>query len=271
MAGGEASDVRVARDFSTISPSARALLLVKSQTTLPYARATAELLFGTEAVAKAGSDAAASPAILGRQRHFELRARSIDEALRMRNATRVLELAAGLSMRGLATAEQDGMVYVDTDLPEMAATKAALITQLHPATLGGELRVQALDALDATAFRAMVGTIPSGMLAIVHEGLLMYLSDEEKARLASHVRTALLERGGWWMTADVYVRGPTHVHRAAETQRFLDQHKVEENKFTSFAAAASFFEAQGFTVVAGVRSPEEPWPVRETWVLEPRR
>jgi len=51
-------------------------------------------------MAKVGEEAAASHAVLGRQRHFELRARSIDQALRMRNGTRVLELAAGLSMRG---------------------------------------------------------------------------------------------------------------------------------------------------------------------------
>ncbi len=257
------------RDFSTISPSARALLLVKAQTTLPYARAAAELLFGAEAVAKAGEEAASNPAVLGRQRHFELRARSIDEALRSCEATRVLELAAGLSLRGLAAAEQEGVVYVDTDLPEMVTTKTGLIAQLHPAKLAGELQVQALDALDATAFRATVASIAPGPLAVVHEGLLMYLSGEEKARLAESVREALLERGGCWVTADVYVRGPAHVRRDEQTQRFLDQHKVEENKFASFAAAASFFAGQGFKVVSGLRSADDPWPVRETWVLEP--
>jgi hypothetical protein len=98
----------------------------------------------------------------------------------------------------------------------------------------------------------------------------MYLSNEEKARLAAHVREALAVRGGCWVTADVYVRGPTHVHRDEQTQRFLEQHKVEQNKFESFAAAASFFEAQGFKVAGGLRSTEDPWPVRETWVLEPQ-
>jgi O-methyltransferase involved in polyketide biosynthesis len=149
----------------------------------------------------------------------------------------------------------------------MATTKTALLAQLQPAKLAGDLRVRDLDALDAAAFRATVASIALGPLAIVHEGLLMYLSDEEKVRLAANVREALVERGGWWVTADVYVRGPTHMHRDARTQRFLDRHKVEENKFTSFAAAAAFFEAQGFRVSSGLRSPEDA--VRETWVLEP--
>ncbi|HEY1694344.1 MAG TPA: class I SAM-dependent methyltransferase [Polyangiaceae bacterium] len=258
------------RDFSSISPSARSLLLVKAQTTLPYAREAAELLFGAGAVAKAREEAAADPKVAGRQKHFEIRARSIDEALAARAASRVLELAAGLSLRGLAMAERADVVYVDTDLPELAATKADLLARLHPAPLDGVLLVRALDALDTAAFQATVAAIPAGPLAVVHEGLLMYLRDDEKARLAANVREALLARGGAWITADVYVRGPTRVHRDAKTQAFLDRHNVEDNKFASFAAAAAFFAAQGFALTAGLRSPDDPWPVRETWVLEAR-
>lgn len=259
-----------ARDFSTISPTARALLLAKAQTTIPYAREAAELLFGAEAVSRARDDATSNPAIAGRQRHFELRERSIDEALAMRGAMRVLELAAGFSLRGLAMAECEGVVYIDTDLAEIATAKADLVARLHPAPLAGALHVRALDALDTRAFRAMVDGIPAGPLAIVHEGLLMYLDDEEKARLAANVREALVARGGAWITADVYVRGPTRMYRDEQTQSFLDRHNVEENKFASFAAAASFFTAQGFALAAGLRSPADPWPVRETWVFEPR-
>jgi O-methyltransferase involved in polyketide biosynthesis len=258
------------RDFSTISPSARALLLVKAQTSVPYAREAAELLFGAEAIAKAREEAASNPATAGRQKHFELRARSIDEALAARGATRVLELAAGLSFRGLAMAQREGVVYVDSDLPELAATKADVVARLHPAPLAGVLRVCALNALDTDAFRAAVAEIPAGPLAIVHEGLLMYLSAEEKARLAANVRETLVARGGAWITADIYVRTNARVARDEKTQRFVDQHNVEENKFASFADAAAFFAAQGFTLAAGLRPPEDPWPVRETWVLEAR-
>lgn len=259
-----------ARDFSSVSPSARALLLVKAQTSIPYAREAAEVLFGADAIVKAREDAASNPAVAGRQHHFELRARSIDEALAMQGATRVLELAAGLSLRGLAMAEREGIVYIDTDLAEIAATKARLVARLHPGPLTGALDVRALEALDTRAFRATVKDIPAGPLAIVHEGFLMYLDEDEKARLAANVREALVARGGVWITADVYVRGPTRVHREQQTQQFLDRHNVEDNKFASFAAAASFFTAQGFALAAGLRSPEDPWPVRETWVLEPR-
>jgi O-methyltransferase involved in polyketide biosynthesis len=258
------------RDFSTISPSARSLLLVKAQTTVPYARPAAELLWGRGAVEAAEREAAAIPEAAARRRHFELRARSLDEALAELGATRVLELAAGLSFRGLAMAERPGVFYLDTDLPELAAIKAALVPSLHPAPLAGTLRVQALDALDAGAFRAAVEGMPAGPIAVVHEGLLMYLDDGEKARLASSVREALLERGGAWITADVYVRSSAPVYREERTKAFLEAHRVEEKKFADLGAAESFFTSQGFTVTRTLAPEGDPWRVRQTWVLSAR-
>jgi O-methyltransferase involved in polyketide biosynthesis len=257
------------RDFSTISPSAKALLLVRSQTSLPFARRAAQLLWGEDAVLAAEREAAGTPAE-GRRRHFEIRARSIDQALADLGATRVLEIAAGLSFRGLAMAEREGVFYLDTDLPEMADTKAALVARLHPGPLGGTLRVEPLDALDPAAFRSAVGELPPGPVAIAHEGLLMYLDDAEKARLAASVHEALRERGGAWVTADVYVRGATQPFREERTKQFLEAHRVEERKFADWKAAEGFFAGQGFTVAARLAPADDPWPVRETWVLTPR-
>jgi O-methyltransferase involved in polyketide biosynthesis len=263
--------VTEARDFSTISPSARALLLVRAQTSLPYARRAAELLFGQQAVAAAEREAGVTPGAEGRRRHFEIRANSIDDALAELGATRILEIAAGLSFRGLAMAEREGIFYLDTDLPEMTATKADLVRRLHPAPLAGSLRVQALDALDADAFRSAFRQLPPGPIAIVHEGLLMYLDDAEKAGLAASVREALLERGGAWVTADVYVRSAVKPFREERTKQFLEAHRVEEKKFADWSAAEAFFAAQRFAVATRLSPADDPWPVRQTWVVVPSR
>jgi len=260
------------RDYSSISPSARSLLLVKAQTALPYAREAAAILFGEEAIEAARRDAATTPGAAVRVRHFEARARSVDAALAAVGATRVLELAAGLSFRGLAMAERPGVFYLDTDLPAVAALKADLVAQLHPAPLAGTLRVEPLDALDASAFASTVGELPAGPLAVVQEGLLMYLGADEKACLAASIRQALLARGGAWVTADVYVRNPggAQPYREERTKEFLAKHRVEENKFESFDAAAAFFAEHGFAVARQVtRRADDPWGVRETWVLLP--
>jgi len=251
------------RDFSTISPSARSLLKVKAHTTLPFARRAAELVFGTDevAVANAGPDAEA------RRRHFELRARSIDAVLDELAATRVIELAAGLSFRGLDRAARTPVTYLDTDLPAIIELKAALVAQLAPTELAGTLHVQALDALDTAAFRAAVALLPPGEIAIVHEGLLMYLDDDEKARLAANIREALCDRGGAWVTADVYVRSEHHLHREDHVKQFLIEHRVEERKFADWPAAETFFAAHGFRVMNKHAPSTDPLRVRETWVM----
>ena len=259
------------RDYSTISPSAKALLMVRAQTGLPYARAAAEMLWGPEAVRAAELESNASPGAGLRRRHFEVRATSIDHALDALGARNVLEIAAGLSFRGLAMAARPGVSYLDTDLPGIADIKADLAARLHPGPLSGSLRIRALDALDPTAFRGAVAELPAGPICVVHEGLLMYLDDAEKRRLAASVRHALAERGGAWVTADVYVKSEAPVYREERTRRFIERHRVDENKFEDWDAAAAFFASCGFDIANGTPRSDDPWGVRETWVLEARR
>jgi O-methyltransferase involved in polyketide biosynthesis len=260
------------RDFSTISASAKMLLMVKAQTGLPYARAAAELLWGVEAVEDSAREIANDAAMTLRRRHFELRAHSLDAALDGLvdgSDLRVLEIAAGLSFRGVARAERRGVVYVDSDLPGIIATKAALLQRLHPEPFAGTLKLRALDALDRTAFAEAVAELPAGAVAIVQEGLLMYLDDAEKARLAANVRASLLERGGRWIVGDVYVRGGS-MFREERTKKFLEEHRVDERKFADWASARAFFEGAGFTVSRTMAASASSDRVRETWILSAR-
>ena len=246
--------------------------MVKAQTSLPFARQAAQLVWGTSAVEEAERETVATPGAVGRRFHFEQRARSIDAAIESLGSTRILEVAAGLSFRGLdLAARRADVIYLDTDLPPMAATKADLVRRLHPEPLPGTLLVNPLNALDPEAFRASVDLLPSGTIAVVQEGLLMYLDDAEKAALAGNVRAALLARGGAWVTADVYVRSALQPQRDERTARFLQEHRVEEKKFADFAAATAFFESQGFIVARRISPEADPWPVRQTWVLEASR
>jgi hypothetical protein len=132
--------------------------------------------------------------------------------------------------------------------------------------------VRALNALDKSAFAATVSEIPDGPLAIANEGLLAYLDDTEKGHLASNVHAALRARGGLWLTADVYVR---HAKGAAPTvgygrsRKFLEQHRVEENKFASWDAAERFFTDHGFAVQKKLAH-KDPRHIRESWALAVR-
>ena len=258
----------VPRDYSTISPSALSLLLMKSQTNIAFAKEAAELLWG-DSVPTELAHAMTEENARRRLRHFENRYRSLDRLLDEADCPNVIELAAGLSFRGLLLAQTRPVFFLDTDLPEMATVKAELAGKLCPTQLLGTFRVQALNAVDGAAFSATLRAVPPGPLAIANEGLLIYLDRHEKRQLASNVRAALLERGGRWLTADVYIQNPggsAPTVGYGRSREFIDRHRIEQNKFTSFDAAERFFAENGFRIVTRLAH-EHPQHIRESWAL----
>jgi O-methyltransferase involved in polyketide biosynthesis len=258
----------VTRDYSSISPSALSLLLMKAQSEIPYAKEAATALWGDVAPSEL-SDALAEENARRRLRHFVSRYKSLDQLLAASGCTNVLELAAGLSFRGLDLARNSSVFYIDTDLPEIAALKSDLIAKLHAQACHGTLRVRALNALDAVGFEATVKAFPAGPIAIANEGLLVYLDEREKAQLAANVRAALRTRGGVWLTADVYIQNPGGSApnvSYGRSRAFLDTHRVEQNKFADWSAAERFFTSHGFAITQKLAH-EHPLHVRESWAL----
>jgi len=254
------------RNYSSISQSAQWLALTRAITTIPFARETAILLFGEATVLQA--EAAVTSLGKHRLNHFENRYRSIDQALETVGHQNIVEIGAGLSFRGLAMTQSPGIYYLDTDLPELLAIKADLVARLDHPPLHGTLRLEPLDALAPGALAGAVRHMPAGPVAIVNEGLLMYLDASEKERLATGIRGILQERAGSrWITADCYVRDdvrPTALD--ADVERFVAEHRVEEQKFASWGSAERFFEMQGFAIERRLK-PIDARHIRETWIL----
>jgi O-methyltransferase involved in polyketide biosynthesis len=112
------------------------------------------------------------------------RHRAIDAALERAidagEVGQVIEVAAGLSPRGWRFARRYGerLVYVEADLPEMAARKKAALERIG--ALSERHRVAAVDALrdgdGPGSLGAVAGELePRAGVAIVTEGLLGYL------------------------------------------------------------------------------------------------
>ncbi len=238
------------KNYSSISPTAKLLLLSKGYTDIPFARETAELISrpGVYTLQPESIDITAAMRMV----HFELRYKSIDQLLAGLAIHNILELSSGFSFRGLAAVQDKPVTYIDTDLPELIATKQQMAAELQAHIQPkGTLEILPLNALDEAAFREIVNKFPAGELAIVNEGLLMYLEWEEKKQLCSIIRNVLQERGGYWITADVYVKmrdSYSQMNTNDELEKYLEQHKVEEKKFDSFEHAEAFFNEQGFVV-----------------------
>lgn len=282
------------KDYSSISPSAQSLLLLKGYTNIPYARETAALMQGPEVFGLNFNDK--DFWFWMRVLHFESRYWSIDQLLKATGSTNILELSSGYSWRGLDRCSKEAQLhYIDTDLPEVIAAKQQMMQQLHMGgTPKGRLELRPLNAVDPVAFRDTAGSFGDGPLTIVNEGLLMYLGPEEKEQLCRNIREALQQKGGCWITADIYVKRSDEMRvqlpQSSSEAAFFEQHNIEANKFDSYAAAETFFRAQGFELVQeavpdyaalsvmpqlmealpeSLRNSKEPPPkVQATWMLK---
>jgi O-methyltransferase involved in polyketide biosynthesis len=240
------------KDFSSVSPSAKSLLMMKGYTNIPYAKQTAALMHGSEVFGLNFEDKDLWFWI--RVMHFESRYWSIDQLLQQTDSKNILELSSGFSFRGLALCDKDaGTHYIDTDLPEVVAMKQDMIGQLQlDKDVKGNFELLALNAMDAAAFDQVMNRF-TGPVTIVNEGLLMYLNLEEKKQLCHTIHRNLKQRGGCWITADVYVQRSAEMTstlpKSESEKAFTEQHHIEENKFESYDAARAFFKEQGFEVV----------------------
>jgi O-methyltransferase involved in polyketide biosynthesis len=239
------------RDYSTISPSARSLLLMKSFTNIPYANEAASLMPYSDSEK---SSKLKEPGFWMRAVHFENRYWSIDQLLSDVDCRNVLEISSGYSFRGLDMVRRSAVHYIDTDLADVITSKKQLIAafRTNGTSETGTLNLLPLNALDESQFENIVNRFPDGKVAIINEGLLMYLNDEEKRKICRNVAGALKRSGGYWITADIYVK-----KRITENvllngdegeKQFFKRHRVEENKFESFKTAEAFFQDAGFVV-----------------------
>jgi O-methyltransferase involved in polyketide biosynthesis len=241
------------KDYSSISPSAKSLLLAKGYTNIPFAKETAALMDRSEVFDMSFDENDFWFWI--RVMHFEQRYWSIDQLLMQTNNANILELSSGFSFRGIDCCRKDASVhYIDTDLPELITAKQQMIDQLQlDKDLKGKFELLPLNAMDEAAFHHIVQRFEAGPLSIVNEGLLMYLNTDEKARLCQTIHAILKERGGCWITADVYVKRPEEMRaelpQSKSEKAVFERHHIEENKFDSYEAAQAFFKEQGFEMV----------------------
>ncbi|KLU61014.1 leucine carboxyl methyltransferase [Peptococcaceae bacterium CEB3] len=177
-----------------------------------------------------------------------------------RHITQVLEIAAGLSPRGLAMAENPDVVYVATDLPQILAQIKTLaeviLAKLHIQRPNLYFRV--VNALDLDELLHAVSPFQSGRpIAIITEGLLSYLTRAEKETLAANIHDLLKQYGGIWITPDVGTKQSWK--RIAQGDKNYVQQRIgnisgatgsdiEKNIFVDEDDMRQFFIKAGFTI-----------------------
>ncbi len=117
------------------------------------------------------------------------------------NIKQVVEIAAGYSSRGLIYAEK-GYEYIEMDLEEVAKNKVKLLKDI--ASIPNNLHITSGNALNYEDFEKCEEFLNKDReVAIINEGLLRYLTFEEKEIVAKNIYNVLKKFNGVWITCDV--------------------------------------------------------------------
>lgn len=248
-------------DHSKISPTAKITAYWRSLSDIPYSKEIAEAV-GAEQTARdligdrIVSSGRFSPSM------FEVRYKSINYGLKKIGINNVLELACGLSPRGLEIASKGG-IYVGTDLPEMYAESSQIIIDI--AKRDGipldNLHLQPVNVLNKDELKNAAAHFNGNKFAICNEGLLPYLNKDEKAKMAENIREILLNNGGCWITTDIAfkaLREAIATFSSAEAKKVIQSamkniseqtgREILQNDFKDTLEVLKFYENRGFTI-----------------------
>ena len=197
----------------------------------------------------------------------------IDRLLRDSDATQVIELACGLSRRGATFSADPKQRYVEIDLPHVIAKKRELLlrTDVGRAVLDrANLTLAAADVAEASLEEWVE---PGARLAVIAEGLLMYLTPDAQRQLWAKVRRLLNVADVAGAKDGLFVVDlvptceqppPGRVGRALEAlmKRFTGGRSFERDERTRDDIAGEL-RAAGFSRVEA----KEPRSVAREWAL----
>jgi O-methyltransferase involved in polyketide biosynthesis len=187
---------------------------------------------------------------------FEARYKLINRLIVENKSNQILEIASGLSPRGLMMTEEDqSLCYVEVDIPAMAENKRRILRNLfdkNKAKPQKNLHIEDGDALYKDSLMSAVRYFENEPITVVNEGLLRYMSFDQKAVIAKNIHDLLEKFDGVWITSDITVARMLEGRDEGKLNRKLIQAlsgiDVEKNTFKDVEAAAEFFENTGFAI-----------------------
>jgi len=243
--------------YEKISTTAKLVAHIRAITNIPFAK---EIAAASGAEADFQTLAGKSAEFMTESAfNWEARYKTTDQIIARYHITQVLEIAAGLSPRGLAMTENPDVVYVATDLPEILEQEKAIAESIlakmnmhRP-----NLYYRIANALDRESLlQAAIPFRSDKPVAIITEGLLPYLTRDEKETLAGNIRDLLTQHDGIWITSDV---PPKQLWKfVSQVDGTMQQRMqnitgatgrdIEQNTFEDENDVRQFFTNTGFTI-----------------------
>jgi len=242
-------------DYEKISLTAQLAAYMRQFSDIPFASDVAALLHSREVFESLLEGQQMTPEdLLWYAPIFEVRYKSVSEAIRRSGIRQVLELASGLSLRGLAFSQDPQYTYIESDLTGISAEKVLVIASLrkkYGLADHANLHFPAVNALDRSQLQQAVKHLDrSQPLVIVNEGLFTYLSSDDMRAVVGNIRALLAEFKGTWITPDFSIKN--EVNHVSEQQRNFrrivvaaTEHKMYNNAFDSLAQLTAFLSEMG--------------------------
>ena len=291
-------------DHHRISPTAKLVAYWRAQSDIPYSKEIADSVRAEETARQILGERIGILTTLAAP-HLEARYKSINRGLRREGLNNVLELAMGVSPRSLeyATSGQRG-IYVGTDLPELLNESSDVLRRVatrHNISTKN-IHLQPANVLEKEQLENAIEHFEGNPFGVCNEGLLMYLSRDEQAIMAGHIKNYLNEFGGSWVTPDIssleqmeqsLSRYPTEIRQIAESVILGISNQtgrnIKDSYFPTEKEAEQFYTELGFSIEKfpfydgnGLSTseliPESLRPRildsllnRQAWILKPRK
>ncbi|MDO4797978.1 MAG: hypothetical protein Q4A01_08160 [Coriobacteriales bacterium] len=167
----------------------------------------------------------------------------------------ILDIACGYSPRALLMTPL-GYTYIGTDLPDVTSD---LMAHRQDFPLWQEIErlavYRTVDATDEDQMGSVLGDL-HGPLTVVTQGLLSYLTPDQKDQLARSVHSLLEREGSCWvipyadpgtLLADTFsaVLGPAATSIVTRVQAIVDRHVGRDSARMGWRSAAEIASALG--------------------------
>ncbi len=253
------------REYSAISPTSRSSFWMKTFTDIPYVR---EIYDELEKGKQSGAESKIRDyginhvGLSSIAPYFEARYLIINRLLKEVGATQIIELASGLTPRGLELTKDPNITFIELDLPDVIEEKKKIVENIireHKIGDRNNLYLEAGSALEeADIMKAASHFDEKKEIAIINEGLLRYLKRDEQAKMAQAILPVLQKFGGVWITPDIGIRdkmlagqaklSPIFIDRTKKLEKMTGAGNFSDNLFADAAEAKAIYEKLGFEI-----------------------
>ncbi|MDE1762391.1 MAG: hypothetical protein KGH78_04350 [Candidatus Micrarchaeota archaeon] len=193
-------------DTSKVSSTAIPLAYLRSLSDLPFSKELSEIIGAKEVFMRHFENGGIEIPL--RAASLEARSKSIDNIILKEGTKMLLELACGISPRGLSLSSDSALTIVQTDLKPIVNEMERIARKiLRDKKMRREnLQFRTANALNYESVGDATRPLEHQRVSVITEGLLNHLTLGEKRTVAQNIHSIMDGYGGIWVCSDIYTK-----------------------------------------------------------------